>query len=91
MSGHPSPLVENYLTEVSFWHVANIGRGYKLDPKLNNVLWRPETHTFHLSYGGCTITLEDVQLQLGLPVDGFVLPNSLNLLIVELYATIFWV
>ncbi|KAG8503664.1 hypothetical protein CXB51_001674 [Gossypium anomalum] len=32
--------------------------------------WRPETHTFHLPCGECTITLEDVQLQLGLPVDG---------------------
>ncbi|MBA0570209.1 hypothetical protein Golob_003889 [Gossypium lobatum] len=74
MSGPPSPLVENYLREVGFWHEANIGRGYKLDPKLINVFierWRPETHTFHLSCEGCTITLEDVQLQLRLSVDGF--------------------
>ncbi|MFQ6634319.1 hypothetical protein Gotur_011621 [Gossypium turneri] len=32
--------------------------------------WRPETHTFHLPYGECTITLDDVELQLGLPIDG---------------------
>ncbi|KAH1033244.1 hypothetical protein J1N35_045418 [Gossypium stocksii] len=32
--------------------------------------WRPETHTFHLPCGECTITLEDVALQLGLPIDG---------------------
>ncbi|XP_017613467.1 serine/threonine-protein phosphatase 7 long form homolog [Gossypium arboreum] len=32
--------------------------------------WRPETHTYHLSCGECTITLEDVALQLGLPIDG---------------------
>ncbi|KAK5834120.1 hypothetical protein PVK06_017994 [Gossypium arboreum] len=32
--------------------------------------WHPETHTFHLSCGECTITLEDVALQLGLPIDG---------------------
>lgn len=31
--------------------------------------WRPETHTLHLSCGECTITLEDVALQLGLPLD----------------------
>ncbi|KAK5813299.1 hypothetical protein PVK06_028747 [Gossypium arboreum] len=31
--------------------------------------WRPETHTFHLSCGECTVTLEDVALQLGLPID----------------------
>ncbi|MBA0854629.1 hypothetical protein Goshw_002815, partial [Gossypium schwendimanii] len=35
--------------------------------------WRPETHTFHLLYGECTITLEDVQLQLRLPADGSIL------------------
>ncbi|MBA0809515.1 hypothetical protein Gohar_025161, partial [Gossypium harknessii] len=34
---------------------------------------KPETHTFHLLCGECTITLEDVQLQLGLPMDGSVL------------------
>ncbi|XP_017647921.1 protein MAIN-LIKE 2-like [Gossypium arboreum] len=32
--------------------------------------WRPETHTFHLPCGECTITLKDVALQLGLPIDG---------------------
>ncbi|MFQ6643444.1 hypothetical protein Gotur_018479 [Gossypium turneri] len=32
--------------------------------------WRPETHTFHFPCGKCTVTLEDVALQLGLPIDG---------------------
>ncbi|KAK5840536.1 hypothetical protein PVK06_009438 [Gossypium arboreum] len=32
--------------------------------------WRPETHTFHLLCGECTVTLEDVALQFGLPIDG---------------------
>ncbi|KAK5832072.1 hypothetical protein PVK06_015872 [Gossypium arboreum] len=32
--------------------------------------WRPETHTFHLPCGKCIITLEDVAVQLGLPIDG---------------------
>ncbi|MBA0856657.1 hypothetical protein Goshw_001277, partial [Gossypium schwendimanii] len=64
-----------------FWHVANIGQGCKLDPKLVSALierWRPETHTFHLPCRECTITLEDVQLQLGLPVDGSVLTRSVQ-------------
>ncbi|KAG8503545.1 hypothetical protein CXB51_001488 [Gossypium anomalum] len=79
MFGPPSPLIENYLREAGFWHVAMIGRGCKLDPKLISALlerWRPETHTFHLPCGECTITLEDVHLQLGLPVDGYAVTGS---------------
>ncbi|XP_017624864.1 serine/threonine-protein phosphatase 7 long form homolog [Gossypium arboreum] len=79
LPGPPSPLIENYLREVGFWHVANIGRGCKLDLKLISTFverWRPETHTFHIPCGKCTITLEDVQLQLGLSVDGSVLTGS---------------
>ncbi|MBA0860347.1 hypothetical protein Goshw_016773 [Gossypium schwendimanii] len=72
MFGLPSLLIENYLREVGFWPVATIGRECKLDSKLISALierWRPETHTFHLPCGKCTITLEDVKLQLRLPVD----------------------
>ena len=32
--------------------------------------WRPKTHTFHLPWGKCTITLEDVARHLGIRVDG---------------------
>ncbi|XP_017638562.1 protein MAINTENANCE OF MERISTEMS-like [Gossypium arboreum] len=32
--------------------------------------WRLETHTFHLLCGECTVALEDVALQLGLPIYG---------------------
>ncbi|KAG8472590.1 hypothetical protein CXB51_034376 [Gossypium anomalum] len=79
MPGPSSPLIENYLREAGFWHVATIGQGCKLDPKLISALverWRPETHTFHLPCGECTITLEDVHLQLGLPVDGYAVTGS---------------
>ncbi|KAH1106735.1 hypothetical protein J1N35_010503 [Gossypium stocksii] len=31
--------------------------------------WQLETHTFHLPCGECTVTLVDVALQLGLPID----------------------
>ncbi|MFQ6646221.1 hypothetical protein Gotur_020245 [Gossypium turneri] len=81
MSGPPSPLIENYLRETNFWRVDNIGRGCKLDLKLISALikrWRSEAHTFHLPCGECTITLEDVQLQLGLSVDGSVLTESVQ-------------
>ncbi|MBA0763250.1 hypothetical protein Gotri_012730 [Gossypium trilobum] len=94
MSGSISPLIENYLREASFWHVATIGRGCKLDLNLISALiemWRPETHTFHLPCGEITITLEDVQLQLGLPVDRSALTGSVQSAVGEPYATIFWV
>ncbi|KAL4314210.1 hypothetical protein AHAS_Ahas15G0062300 [Arachis hypogaea] len=32
--------------------------------------WRPKNHTFHLSVGEVTVTLEDVTYILGLPVNG---------------------
>ncbi|KAK5839516.1 hypothetical protein PVK06_008314 [Gossypium arboreum] len=66
MFGLLSPLIENYLREADFWHVANIGQGCKLNPKLINPFIERE----------CTITLEDMQLQLGLPVDESILIGS---------------
>jgi hypothetical protein len=32
--------------------------------------WHPETHTFHLPCGEITMTLQDVTMILGLPIDG---------------------
>ena len=32
--------------------------------------WRPETHSFHLPYGEVSITLQDVAMILGLPLEG---------------------
>ncbi|XP_017647877.1 protein MAIN-LIKE 2-like [Gossypium arboreum] len=79
MSGPSSLLIEGYLRDAGFWHVVTIGRGCKFDPKLISALierWRPETYTFYLPCGECTITLEDVELQLGLPVDRYTVTGS---------------
>ncbi|KAK5785435.1 hypothetical protein PVK06_040021 [Gossypium arboreum] len=61
----PSSLIKPYLRDARFLHVTRMGKGCKLDSTLISTLverWRPETHTFHFPYNGCTITLEDVQL-----------------------------
>ncbi|MFQ6658648.1 hypothetical protein Gotur_027810, partial [Gossypium turneri] len=50
--------------------------GPETDQCVDRERWRPETHTFHLPCGECTITLEDVHLQLGLPVDGHPVTGS---------------
>ena len=42
--------------------------------------WWPEIHTFHLPHGEMTITLQDVEVILGIPINGEVLigPTSLD-------------
>ena len=32
--------------------------------------WRPETHSFHLPHGAMTVTLQDMEVIMGVPVDG---------------------
>ena len=32
--------------------------------------WRLETHTFHLPHGETTISLQDVEVLLGIPING---------------------
>lgn len=61
-----------YLQQAGFYGLARLGF-IQLDWHLITAFverWRPETHTFHLPQGESTITLQDVAIQLGLPVDG---------------------
>ncbi|XP_014517244.1 serine/threonine-protein phosphatase 7 long form homolog [Vigna radiata var. radiata] len=68
----PHVVVAPVTEEAEFGVVSKL-RHLKIDHELVTTLverWRPETHTFHLPTGECTITLQDVSLQLGLRVDG---------------------
>ncbi|XP_020418645.1 protein MAIN-LIKE 2 isoform X1 [Prunus persica] len=77
---HSSMLEQWKLTAKQIELVEKAGFGYfrtiptiSLDNSLISALverWRRETNTFHLPVGEMTITLEDVVLLLGLPVDG---------------------
>ncbi|KAK5819589.1 hypothetical protein PVK06_024602 [Gossypium arboreum] len=73
------PKICGHLQAVGFLHASHMSEGCKLDLQLISALverWRPETHTFQLLCGECTITLEGIALQLGLPVDGLVITRS---------------
>lgn len=61
-----------YLQQAGFYGVARLGF-IQIDHHLISAFverWRPETHTFHVPQGECTITLQDVSVLMGLPIDG---------------------
>ncbi|XP_052482070.1 protein MAINTENANCE OF MERISTEMS-like [Gossypium raimondii] len=70
---HPSDSrLMPYLEQAGFGSAALI-RTFNLRYDLFSALverWRPKTHTFYFPCGECTVTLEDVALQLGLTIDG---------------------
>ena len=66
------PRVLALLLDAEFYGAYQIGH-IQLDWALVTALverWRVETHTFHMPIGECTITLQDVEILTGLPVDG---------------------
>ncbi|VFQ74952.1 unnamed protein product [Cuscuta campestris] len=59
------------LREYGYYGVEKVS-GLQLDLALITSIverWRPETHSFHLPFGEVGITLQDVEILLGLPVD----------------------
>nr|XP_016456124.1 PREDICTED: serine/threonine-protein phosphatase 7 long form homolog [Nicotiana tabacum] len=65
------PRTVRRLERTGFYRIIEIGR-LQFDWLLITAMierWRPETHTFHLPIGETTITLEDVEVIFGLPID----------------------
>lgn len=78
----PSTVIIPYLELAGFANVAKIA-SLKVDSKLIIALlerWRPETHTFHLPTGECTITLDDVSMLLGLRINGKAVNDPTNVI-----------
>ncbi|KAL4315937.1 hypothetical protein AHAS_Ahas15G0235000 [Arachis hypogaea] len=63
-----------YLERDGLYHLARLNnRWFWLDEHMVSAFierWRPKTHTFYMPFGECTVTLQDVAFQLGLPIDG---------------------
>ncbi|KAD5961672.1 hypothetical protein E3N88_13145 [Mikania micrantha] len=73
LKSHPIPEnVMEFITLAGFGGIVQCGNR-RLDRALISALverWRPETHTFHLPIGETTITLQDVNILWGLPIEG---------------------
>ncbi|RYR50094.1 hypothetical protein Ahy_A07g036660 isoform A [Arachis hypogaea] len=71
-----------YLETAGLYHLARLNsQWFWVDESLLSTFierWRPETHTFHMPFGECTITLQDVAYQLGLPIDGAAVSGCLT-------------
>ncbi|QHO01745.1 uncharacterized protein DS421_13g417800 [Arachis hypogaea] len=66
--------VAHIVGAVHLEHLARLNESwFRLDEPLVSAFverWSPETHTFNIPFGECTITLQDVAYHLGLPTDG---------------------
>ncbi|KAH7836906.1 hypothetical protein Vadar_007256 [Vaccinium darrowii] len=74
----PAPPVAELVRQASFGGLMDIPF-ISLDLALITALlerWRPETHSFHLGSGEWTVTLQDVEVILGIPVDGLPVVGS---------------
>ena len=74
--------IEEYLQKAKLNKVATSIGKFHLLPDLINALverWRLECHTFHFPCGEFTVTLEDIALHLGLPINGLAVTGTTDL------------
>ncbi|KAF7826449.1 Beta-fructofuranosidase, cell wall isozyme [Senna tora] len=79
---NPPPPVQvmKLLQRTGFYGVARVGY-IQYDHVLISALverWRPETHSFHMPMGECSITLQDVVIQVGLSIDRWMVTGRTN-------------
>jgi hypothetical protein len=68
-------MMDRYLKNLGLYHLVDI---VETESKATNATliqglverWRLETHTFHLPFGEMTVTLQDVSVLWGLPIQG---------------------
>ncbi|MQL86804.1 hypothetical protein Taro_019338 [Colocasia esculenta] len=73
LGGWPvDPRIVDYVYRAGLFYLTQV-QWIRLDWALTTALaerWRSETLTFHLKHGETTITLQDVAVLMGLPIDG---------------------
>ena len=84
------PRIACYIIEAGFeglFKVSNL----EVDHALITALverWRPKTHTFHLPHGEMGITLQDIEVMLGVPINGLPVTGGCQ---AELASVVSWV
>lgn len=74
-----------YIEQIGFYGISQLPF-IQLDWHLITALverWRPETHTFHMPSGEVGLTLQDVSIQFGLPIDGHAVTGNTGLVWVD--------
>ena len=72
LEGGLDPQIATYITDAGLDGLLRVPH-IDLDHALIIALverWQSETHSFHLPYGEMTITLQDMEVIMGVPVDG---------------------
>ena len=75
------PQIARYITEAGFeglFKVPNLEVDHALIIALVEC-WRPETHTFHLPHGKMGITLQDIEVMLGVHVNGLLIIGAMKM------------